>query len=482
MNRYSSFHGSNTHSAEVFELETLLHTAEQDNVKATSPSSMSLSFRMDKESMKLLRRKLKNKTPLKSPSSAKKTYNKDRSIKSGTPLSSTTLSITSPTTYFVSSGKNTDTKSSREFLYAERREKIKQGCKSQNRTMTNEFTSSWYLIEKQHNILYCPIPKVGSTFWKLALTVIGSKKEKRSIFDMRLGDTRLSSLRKLTMNEKLSLIENGTSMVFIRDPYARLFSSYENKLYNANGMFWKTTGREIVKFVRNSIDGRYDKYGVDVTFPEFVSYILYQHDTFQPINRHFKPMHEICDPCKHKYHYIGKLETFKDDVEYIFDKWRNQFHDVKVTFDDFEKESAIHQAERHTSNLFGHKSIAENEIKYPFINLMLRTWRDLQIRGFMSKESQFPYEMNSNIEDVTQHEFFEECLKGIEATVNTTAAKQQRDEALIQAYRSVPMADMERLRMYVLEDCRLFGFDDRPSKLFDRSTPLNSKFVYLDGI
>lgn len=461
--------------ADVFEsVKYMFTSAEQDSFDATPPTTRTIRFQMEQESVMVLGRNLSRKqAPLKSPVDAKKEY----LVKSLNPLFSTTPILFSSTRYFVDSGKTSDTVF-RESVYALRRETLRQGCKSLNRTMTNEFTSSRYLIEKQHKILYCPIPKVGSTFWSIALTVIGSKKEKRSIFDLTLGDARLPKLPSLTADEKVSLIENGTSLIFIRDPYARLFSCYENKLYNADKAFWKTTGKEVVKYVRKSAS----KYGYDVTFPEFISYILHQHETFQSINIHFKPMHEICDPCKHEFHYIGKLETFKDDVEYIFDTWRNQFQNFNVTFDDFEKESAIHQAERHTTHLFQHKSLATNEIQYPFIKLMLRTWRDLQIRGFMSKEAKFPYGMTSNIEHVTKQEFFEEILKGIEATVNTTAAKLQREEALIQAYRGVPMSDMERLGMYVLEDCKLFGFDDRPRKLFDRSTPSNNEFLYLDGI
>jgi hypothetical protein len=111
---------------------------------------------------------------------------------------------------------------------------------------------------------------------------------------------------------------------------------------------------------------------------------------------------------------------------------------------------------------------------------MLRTWRDLQIRGYISKHVKFPYE-HHNVTKITKEDFIGEVKKALEAIPDRETIKKQREEALVQSYRQVSIEDMERLREFVREDCQLFGYDDKPAHLFDRTTPLQD-FLYLDGL
>ncbi|XP_053404807.1 carbohydrate sulfotransferase 11-like isoform X2 [Mercenaria mercenaria] len=370
---------------------------------------------------------------------------------------------------------------SRESLYEERRKVILDGCKKVNKT-TRPFglENQNLCIDKLHAISYCPIPKVSSTFWKRILTVMASQGKLHSPFEISLGGVRLSKINQLSKRDLKTLREKGTSFLFVRDPYARLFSGYENKIYHSNLMYWKIIGRKVVQVVRDNHDAVYNNYGFDVTFPEFIKYILYLSESGLNINGHFSPMLNRCDPCSTHFQYIGKLETFSDDAHYLISKWRNEFKDVELHFDDFEKETALDTARGHVNFLFSTKKIL-SEIKFPFIKIMLRTWRDLQIRGHLSKHIAFPFN-EADVDTITKEEYMEAIKKALDIPVNRTEVKLQRAEALVQAYSQVPLEDMERLRMFVLQDCLLFGYDDRPTKLFDRSKQKSSDFVYLDGL
>ena len=67
--------------------------------------------------------------------------------------------------------------------------------------------------------------------------------------------------------------------------------------------------------------------------------------------------------------------------------------------------------------------------------------------------------------------------------MNGTEVKKQRTEAMVQAYRMIPLAEMERLSKYVELDCLLFAYDTKPVILFDRnSTAYQVSFNYFDGI
>jgi Sulfotransferase family len=50
-----------------------------------------------------------------------------------------------------------------------------------------------------------------------------------------------------------------------------------------------------------------------VTFREFVAFLLDKR-TKRPFDRHWQPMHELCDPCRVRYDFIGHYETLKTDI------------------------------------------------------------------------------------------------------------------------------------------------------------------------
>lgn len=385
---------------------------------------------------------------------------------------SETAALTLPTTSLTG----------RESLYEERRRSVIEGCKKLNRSVENNraLNGNNILYDVKHWIYYCPITKVGSTFWKRVLTVIGSQGRLKSPFEISLGQVKFSKSVKLSKSEYRNFNQKGTSFMFVRNPYARIFSGYENKIYHSNLMFWKSVGRHVVRLVRGTSEKIYKKYGFDVTFSEFIKYILFLNESGERVDGHFSPMINHCDPCSTHFQYIGKLETMTDDAIYLISKWRTEFNDFNLYFNDFEKETALDTARGHIRFLFQTKKVLA-EIEFPFIKLMIRTWRDLQIRGYLSKHIEFPYN-DTDVHNITQSDYLEAIREALAIPVNSTEVRQQRNEALIQAYRQVPLKDMEKLRRYLLQDCTLFGYDDRPLSLFDRSKPVMESFLYLDGL
>ena len=340
-------------------------------------------------------------------------------------------------------------------------------------------------IEKKHSIIFCGIPKVGSTFWKRTLTVLATGDRNISPFDLNLGNVKLKHFIdfKYNMDQKIleEYLKGVSSFLFVRDPYSRLFSGYEHKIYNPNLSFWRSYGMSVVRTIRKNPSQESLQFGHDVTFAEFVQYILKQNDNNETINTHFLPMYKKCDPCGLPYDFIGHLETFKQDAEYLFEKWRNQFSDFNIHFDDFEKETALDTAQSLVRLSFNSYDRLKKHFKYPFYNFILRVWSDLQIRGYLSKDIPLPYN-KQDVENLTKDKLLEAVSKALEIKVNQTAVKLQRQESLQQAYSTVSLKDMERLRNYVLKDCQLFGYDDRPKLLFDRTKKLNIDHLYLAGI
>ena len=56
-----------------------------------------------------------------------------------------------------------------------------------------------------------------------------------------------------------------------------------------------------------------------VTFREFVLHII-DPRTRQPFDRHWRPMHELCQPCRIHYDFIGHTETMAEDSRYALSR------------------------------------------------------------------------------------------------------------------------------------------------------------------
>ncbi|XP_052783275.1 carbohydrate sulfotransferase 8-like [Mya arenaria] len=181
----------------------------------------------------------------------------------------------------------------------------------------------WF--DKHHRILFCGIAKVSSSFWKQVLTVLGKSETYSSPFEVK-GARSVGVLSRIQQYTELNDMDNAsefnltTAFMFVRNPYARLYSGYVDKLYTPIPGMFQVIGREAALTVRNC--SKDFEYAYDITFREFVQYILQLYKDNKYIDGHFKPMTEKCDACAIPYTFIGHLETLEDDAKYLMSKWR----------------------------------------------------------------------------------------------------------------------------------------------------------------
>ena len=63
----------------------------------------------------------------------------------------------------------------------------------------------------------------------------------------------------------------------------------------------------------------YKRSHYNVTFGDFIRYAFSSHPPV-PKNMHWDTMENLCEPCKIKYDFIVKMETFNQDSHYILSK------------------------------------------------------------------------------------------------------------------------------------------------------------------
>ena len=120
---------------------------------------------------------------------------------------------------------------------------------------------------------------------------------------------------------------NYTKIVFVRDPLERLVSAYQDKFANGNssdsgGTVYQTgIGTEIIRKYRNRPTELSLKNGHDVTFAEFVSYVIDEwKDGRRQLDVHWRPVIDLCLPCSMEYDMVGKFETLHRDVDFLLQR------------------------------------------------------------------------------------------------------------------------------------------------------------------
>ncbi len=116
-------------------------------------------------------------------------------------------------------------------------------------------------------------------------------------------------------------VGNFTKFFFVRHPFERLVSAYQDKLTGGDSYYEITVGREIIDNYRKNPSPLSLQYGHDVTFLEFVTFIIEEwKNGRKPLDIHWRPVVDLCLPCEMQFDFIGKFETLNQDVDYLLRK------------------------------------------------------------------------------------------------------------------------------------------------------------------
>ena len=104
-------------------------------------------------------------------------------------------------------------------------------------------------------------------------------------------------------------LKNYTKVMFVRDPIERLVSAFNDKFHpgQINDFYFKKFGREISRNYQGNGRGIVDLSGRNVTFEEFVRYLvdLHQRNETNKYDEHWASYKDLCLPCNIDYDIIG---------------------------------------------------------------------------------------------------------------------------------------------------------------------------------
>lgn len=175
------------------------------------------------------------------------------------------------------------------------------------------------LVNDKYRFLYCYIPKVACSNWKRVLKVLSGTLESVDVsikMDHRSDLLFLSSLKPEEIRYRLL---HYFKFMFVREPMERLLSAYRNKFGEIQS-YQKKYGVEIIKRYRKGRAKDPAVTGDDVTFVEFVRYLL--EEDVEHMNEHWMPMSNLCQPCAVSYDFIGSYERLETDAEFVLQSIR----------------------------------------------------------------------------------------------------------------------------------------------------------------
>ena len=103
----------------------------------------------------------------------------------------------------------------------------------------------------------------------------------------------------------------------VRHPQERLLATFKDKFELRKDFYYQQIHGKRIHDIFGLKHKKGEKY--NVAFQQFVTYILELHD-LGVADDNQAPYRYLCQPCLFQYDFIGKLETYTDDMNYLFNK------------------------------------------------------------------------------------------------------------------------------------------------------------------
>jgi len=318
-------------------------------------------------------------------------------------------------------------------------------------------------------LLYCAIEKTGCTFWKRIMHVIGGWGNTSNPVDIPSEDADkfggYTNFVGVNFTDIYDTFVEAKTVMFVRDPFTRLFSAWLDKFYSPNPYYWKFAGTYMVKRNRfhtktkanETVDA--PNCGYDVSFEEFIRYVA-NYPKKSCLDPHFSANFRHCMPCQFDFQYIGKYETFKEDTLFLLKELNLT---DKVTFTEFEKDATYDAIHGLSEWVFLQRPDIEM-CNVSFHCALFRTFKRFQGRGIIHKTIQFPYDNGTDFDNLTRSEF-ETKMLDLSKVVSTSEKKANRQESLLQAYKSLPVMLLDKLKESLRIDFVMYGYSDSPGYL-----------------
>ncbi|KAL3851896.1 hypothetical protein ACJMK2_015593 [Sinanodonta woodiana] len=360
---------------------------------------------------------------------------------------------------------------------------VKNICPKATKSKLATARNAHYCVH--HKVMYCPVEKSGSTFWRRVFYLLhGWNKSYEHPFQVPVEKAlsqHFESYIQLRLWKRGAIAPESFFMfMFVRNPYTRILSAYVDKVYPHNPVYWKKFGVPAIRTYRQNPSKLNLLCGHDATFEEFVKFVIQRvlSNKYMLEDVHFASISNMCNPCKVSYDFIGKMESFQSDSTFLLEQLglENSLNAIGESFSNMSVYDAI------VDSVNGPYSWRQDLTKYQCITWnqsLRRLWRKLQLRGIISFSQSYPFDgIDPTL--ISKEEYIQ-CAWNAHWFSTKEELEIQKENVLKEAYGSINEEDLTRFKSAFKSDFYLFGYDETPAFIINRMDP-GSSYKYLSFV
>lgn len=329
-------------------------------------------------------------------------------------------------------------------------------------------------VDFRNKLVYCSVLKGGSTFWKRMLAITSGFKTAKTPYDIPAiasHDRYLDNLNQQAPQRVDAILDSSVKFMFTREPYSRLFSCYVDKVFTPRP-FYSRLRDSILLLTRPGWDnipqGR--SCAVDVSFAEFFRFVVFSVEKNVAVDPHFLPMYQSCRPCEINYEFLGKMETFWRDTNFLLhERGLNNFTGLTNQRSDMDSINDM------VDSVFFERE--ESERCLPFGKVLQAIWKKAVIRGLLSTDKVMPTRF-LNHSAISRAAFHTALVQAYQASQADLSRHLNRKYAMMEAYKTVSREDLTMYQKLFRPDFEIFGYEINHSDIFDRHS-LNTSFSFF---
>ncbi|XP_069105365.1 carbohydrate sulfotransferase 9-like [Argopecten irradians] len=312
----------------------------------------------------------------------------------------------------------------------------------------------------------CKAPKTGCTFMAKFFFALEPKMAVVKAFTMDRYEVHNGAYQyDQDFMLKARKKHKPFTAIVSRDPYTRLFSAYIDKVFLL-GKLNKKFGLALQSRLYQTQE---EPCGYAISFQGFLDQVvaMAERDEF---DEHWLPVSEGCDPCRFGYDFVCNTETLDSDMYYILDRINltdNKIVEIKNSIST-ERENKNEVMSLIRTTMYDHRRFKSECPKV--LDLMEKTWKSLQIRGYIHPVSEFPRERfltmkngklkvgrinDEDLVNIVYEEFLNRPLTPKQMT-------RQRQHSLVGAYRNVKRETIAKIQDIYEYDFFLFNYALEP--------------------
>ncbi|ELT89340.1 hypothetical protein CAPTEDRAFT_207214 [Capitella teleta] len=190
------------------------------------------------------------------------------------------------------------------------------------------------LVDDQHQMLICMVPKAASTsIYNLLYTTMTGETLTDPHCQPCWEKEGLLPLRSFPQSDIKNKLEHYVKIMVTRHPIDRLHSCWNHKFRPQKGSLrMKRPGKRLLEFVHGqSVTGNYTEKlrTMEIPFEDLVKLVqVYEDKPELEHNLHWMPITDLCDPCTIRYDHVLRVESLFRDSKVITDRLKiphNQF-------------------------------------------------------------------------------------------------------------------------------------------------------------